>query len=68
MGQEKNIDSTKYPKQNPKRRVLVRFKDGTNTDFLGNIVRDDAEHPFKTIILLDDGRYVLSEECMFRDL
>lgn len=47
------------------RRVKVCFHYDTRQTVCGTVVRDDSEHPWKTIIRLDDGRYVLSTECQY---
>ena len=47
------------------RRVSVCFHYDTSQELLGTVVRDDGESPFKTIINLDDGRYVLTTECQW---
>lgn len=48
------------------RRVLVCFHRDTTKLIPGVIVRDDAEHPYITVISLDDGRYVLATECQYQ--
>lgn len=59
---------TNYPKQgnwlNLRTKVMFNYDDSTTT--MGTIVREDAEAPHKTIIKLDDGRYVLSTECQYQ--
>ena len=69
MGVVLNIGATKFPEQDPEKqqkRVAVRFRDNSGVDVLGTIVRSDAEEPYQTIIKLDDGRYILDSECMYR--
>ena len=45
-------------------RTQVLFRDG-DAELQGTILRDDVEEPFRTIIRLDDGRYILSTECLY---
>lgn len=67
MGRCKNITHEKFPQQteNAGRKVMVCFHHDTNHTMGGTIVRDDAEEPFRTIIQLDNGNFVLGTECMF---
>lgn len=64
MGVHPSIDFDKFPEQgkwlNVRTRVLFGYRD---EPIWGTIVRDDMEEPFRTIIKLDDGRYVLGTEC-----
>ena len=66
MGVQKNISISKFPQQGSwlGKRTKVCFNYDPNSWIMGTIVRDDSEEPFKTIISLDDGRIVLSTECM----
>lgn len=66
MGIESNIDYNSFPKQGDwlGKRTKVCFKYDTEHIIMGTIVRDDAEHPFKCIIQLDNGSFVLTTECM----
>lgn len=70
MGVHENITDTKYPKQGDRlgRIVVVCFHYDTSKTVTGKIVRDDCEPPYETIMLLEDGRYVLSRECQWRTL
>lgn len=56
-----------FPEQGPflNRRVQVCFDYDTTHILEGLVVRDDAEEPGRMIIMLDDGRYVLSTECQY---
>lgn len=67
MGVVPNVGFDKFPKQGSwlKRRVRVCFNYDAGNSIGGVIVREDVEEPGKTIIALDDGRYVLTSECMF---
>ena len=67
MGDHANIDKTKFPKQGAYKdsRVRVCFHYDSNAVVGGVVVRDDAEEPGQMIIKLDDGRHVLSTECMW---
>lgn len=67
MGVVKNIDHEQFPVQtsNVGERCEVCFNYDTKHVVRGTVVRDDGEEPGKMIIRLDDGRYVLSTECMY---
>jgi hypothetical protein len=67
MGIVANVSATRYPKQTESlnRRVRVCFDFEPEPNFLGTIIRIDAELPGRTIIKLDDGRVLLSTECMY---
>lgn len=67
MGVVANVGFSKFPKQGQYlgRRVQVCFNYDTSNILLGTIVRADEEEPGRLIIKLDDGRYVLSTECMY---
>lgn len=62
-----NIDYQQFPRQGLYLgwRVKVCFKYDLENRVMGTIVRDDIEEPFRTIIRLDDGRFVLSTECQY---
>ena len=47
-------------------RCAVVFDYDTSTQFRGTVVRDDVEEPWRTIIQLDKGPYILSTECQYR--
>lgn len=66
MGVEKNIGYVDWPKQGKYlgKRVRVGFN-YQSAEVMGTIVRDDYEHPWRTIISLDDGRVVLATECQY---
>lgn len=55
----------KYPKFSVGARVKVCFHYDTKHVVFGNVVRDDLEEPYETIIKLDDGRYIRAVECQF---
>lgn len=67
MGCVASITFDKFPQQSDYvgRRVRVCFHYDTSRCVEGEIVRDDREHPFDTIIKLDDGRYVRATECQY---
>lgn len=67
MGAVKNIKMDTFPKQGQylNRKVEVCFHYDTSKTIGGEIVRDDSEEPFLTIIKLDDGRHVLATECQY---
>lgn len=69
MGSIANITFNKYPEQyinNIGKRVAVCYHYDTKHVHFGTLVRDDKEEPYQTIIALDNGRYVLSNECQYR--
>lgn len=68
MGSVPNIGMYSFPKQGEYlgRRVQVCFHYDAALMIGGQIVRDDAEKPFVEIIKLDDGRHVLTTECMWK--
>jgi hypothetical protein len=67
MGIEHNITATTFPARGRHLglRVQVCFHNDTDQMVSGVIVRDDNESPFRTIIALDDGRFVLATECQY---
>lgn len=67
MGIAANISFSEYPKQTDwvGRRVRVCFHYDTRNQVGGEIIRDDKEEPFRLIIKLNDGRFVLASECMY---
>ena len=66
MGTVSTIDYESFPKQGEwlGKRTTVCFKYDTSHQIGGVFVRDDAEEPGRAIIKLDDGRFVLTTECM----
>jgi hypothetical protein len=68
VGSNPAITADDFPRQSRfvGRRVEVVFHRDTSRRFDGTIVRDDVGEPARLIIKLDDGRYVLSEECQYR--
>ncbi len=67
MGIVKNVGLNEFPKQGSMfgKKVKVCFRYDLKNQIDGEIVRDDIEEPFVTIIKLKDGRFVLSTECMY---
>ena len=67
MGVVQTIDRYRFPKQGGwlGRQARVCFRYDTENSILGEVVRDDREESWKTIIKLDDGRYVLATECQW---
>jgi hypothetical protein len=67
MGVVASIGFDRFPKQGTwlGKKVRVCFNYDAGKQIGGVIVREDAEDPGLTIIALDDGRYVLTTECMF---
>lgn len=69
MGMVNNISYDKYPIQKHiGERVQVCFGYDTSKTYDATVVRSDCESPYITIFKLDNGRYLLSTECMFRYL
>ena len=74
MGVVTNISYDKYPEQDTESlfkvgtKVLVCYNYDANKTHSGTIVRNDNEEPFRTIIQLDNGRYLLGTECQYRVL
>lgn len=69
MGNVRTITSRTFPKQGSclGKRVEVFFHYDTSTVLNGECVRDDIEEPFRAIFKLDDGRFVLADECQYSD-
>lgn len=67
MGVHPNISHDAFPKHGSflHKRVRVCFNYDPSNQVLGTVVRDDDEEPGRAIIALDDGRYVLTTECMW---
>lgn len=67
MGTHPSIASDKFPKQGAylNARVEVCFHYDSSKTLMGTMIRDDAEEPGIAIINLDDGRTVLTTECMW---
>lgn len=67
MGVVASVTRTSFPKQGSMldQRVKVVFHYDFKNFVMGTVVRDDVEEPNKTIIKLDDGRYVLGTECQY---
>ncbi len=57
-----------FPKQGAMtgRTVEVVFDYDTDHPTTGEIVRSDEEAPYRTIIRLVGGRYVMGTECQYR--
>lgn len=67
MGCVKNIKYNIFPEQSNYvgQRVEVCYHYDTSKTNTGIIVRDDNEEPFKTIIALDNGKYLRGCECQY---
>jgi hypothetical protein len=67
MGVHENIGINKFPKQRDTVGCVVRvcFNYNPDENIMGVMVRDDAEEPFETIIMLADQRHVRAVECQF---
>lgn len=68
MGSDETINHERFPGQSADvgRRVVVAFGYNVQQVVRGKIVRDDTEYPHRTIIRLDDGRFVMGTECQYR--
>jgi len=68
VGVHENISFEKFPQQGKHlgKRVMVSFHYDISKISNGEVVRDDVEAPYETIIKLSDGRYVLGQECQYR--
>lgn len=67
MGSVSTISHEHFPKQGEMlhKRVKVAFHYNLEHTIVGTIIRDDMEHPYQTIIQLDDGHYILGTECQY---
>lgn len=63
----RTITKNVFPKQSKElgKYVNVCFDHDVTNNVFGTIIRDDIEEPYKTIIYLDDRRYVLGTECQY---
>lgn len=70
MGIVATIGFDYFPKQGTTKggRVRVCFNYEADRHIDGTVIRDDVEEPGRMIIQLDDGRVVLSTECMYQPL
>ena len=70
MGCVANITAEIFPKQGSHlgKRVRACFHYDTTKYVDGEVVRDDMEQPFLTVIRLDDGRHVLATECQYQTI
>lgn len=68
MGLQKNVGYSTFPKQGSHlgKSLNVCFNYDTTKIIKGQCVRDDIEEPGRTIIKLEDGRFVMSTECQFQ--
>jgi len=66
MGVVRNVGAAYWPEQGPWLNLWcwVCFDYDTSRQFEAQCIRDDAEEPRLTIFRLEDGRVVLSTECM----
>jgi hypothetical protein len=67
MGCCDTITTDKFPKQGKYLNEIVKvcFHYDTQNLIKGIVVRDDVEEPWRIIIKLNDGRYVLGDECQW---
>lgn len=67
MGTHVNVGFENFPKQGQYlgKSVEVTFNYNISHIISGVIVRDDVEEPFRTIIQLEDGRYIEAVECQY---
>lgn len=66
MGVRNNITMSKFPLQGSwlGKKCKVCFHYDTGSQIGATVVREDTEEPGVMILKLDDGRYVLTTECM----
>jgi hypothetical protein len=67
MGNVDNVNYKDFPRQSAQvgKQVDVCFYYQADNRVFGELVRDDREAPWETIIKLDDGRYIMGEECQW---
>jgi hypothetical protein len=67
MGVRRDIRMGVFPPQGSAlhRQVKVILDYDTPRHTTGKVVRDDVSDPWLMIIQLEDGRFVLSTECMY---
>lgn len=67
MGVVDNVGFDKFPNQTgwSGKRVEVCFNYDLSNTIRGTLIRDDLGEPFVGIIMLDDGRPVLTTECQY---
>lgn len=67
MGIVNTITHDKFPEQGNLvgQSVRVCFHYDTTNILKGQCVRNDMEEPYQTLFRLDNGRYVLADECQY---
>ena len=62
-----NIDHHRFPEQGKLLGMPVKVTFHNNIQEIadGEVVRNDVEDPYRTIIKMADGRYVMANECQF---
>ena len=67
MGVVETIGIDSFPLQSELigSNVRVCFRYNTTDTIIGQIVRDDREPPWETLIYLEDGRIVRAVECQY---
>ena len=67
MGIEEKVGFDTFPRQGEYLGIEVEvcFNYDNSKKLRGKIVRDDIEKPNRTIIQLNDGRYIISTECQY---
>lgn len=70
MGIVNNVTHSQYPDQSDYlgKTVAVTFNYDTENTIYGIIVRDDMTEPYRTLIALTDGRFILGTECQWREI
>ncbi len=67
MGVVAPVGADRFPRQGMLgERVEVCFDYDPSRRIGGEVIRDDVDEPYRTIIRLDDGRVVLATECQYR--
>ena len=72
MGNVATIAHDRFPRQAdilpPGTRLKIMFHYDTAHMLTVTIVRNDIEPPYRMLIALDDGRYVVGDECQYTSL
>jgi hypothetical protein len=64
---EKNAGFNRFPEQGDYLGVAVEVRSKyNNSNEIGIVVRDDIEEPYRKIIELENGKYILGTECTYR--
>ena len=71
MGSVTTIAHDRWPAQStampPGTQLWVAFYYDFANMLRGTVVRNDTEPPYRMIIRLDDGRYIMDDECQYSE-